>query len=298
MFTLPEWLRTWWQFFGSDAELYVRSVRLGDQVLGVAPLQIRGRVASIIGSINVCDYQDFIWKPGAEEEFCSSILQDLASRGVERLELDPVRPDSQIVSSLIPLARSKGYATSSAFSDISMDMELPATFEDYLEGLEGKQRHEIRRKMRNIGSIGDIRYVVYAGRDEIAKAINTFLQLFPEYRRDKAEFLTSHMQEYFRGLAANLADSGPLAIGSLESGDRTLAMIMYFDYNNNIYLYNSAYDPDFKNMSVGIISKVFCVRDSIEKGHKRFDFLKGNEQYKYYLGGSEIPLSKWVIKLA
>ncbi len=278
--------------------MYVRSVRRGGEVLGIAPLQIRDQVASVIGSVNVCDYQDFIWKPGAEEEFCSSILQDLAAHGVQALELEPVRPDSQIVSSLIPLARARGYPASSTFSDLSMDMELPGSFDDYLNRLESKQRHEIRRKMRNIGSIGDVRYVVYAGKDEIGAAINTFLRLFPDYRSDKAEFLTSEMQAYFRGLAANLADRGPLAIGSLESGSRTLAMIMYFDYNNNVYLYNSAYDPDFKNMSVGIISKVFCVRDSIQRGRKRFDFLKGHEQYKYHLGGAEIPLSKWIIKLA
>jgi hypothetical protein len=41
---------------------------------------------------------------------------------------------------------------------------------------------------------------------------------------------------------------------------------------------------------VGIISKVRCIQDSIEKKKKLFDFLKGNEPYKYYLGGQEIPL--------
>lgn len=74
-------------------------------------------------------------------------------------------------------------------------------------------------------------------------------------------------------------------------------MIMYFDYRNNVYLYNSAYDPDYKSLSVGIISKARCIQDSIEKGKRIFDFLKGPEQYKYYLGGKEIPLYNYRISL-
>jgi CelD/BcsL family acetyltransferase involved in cellulose biosynthesis len=98
------------------------------------------------------------------------------------------------------------------------------------------------------------------------------------------------MQTFFNSLAKALAEIGVVKFGILEFGKKIVAMIMYFDYNENVYLYNSAYDPDFKSLSVGVISKAKCIQDSIEKGKKRFDFLKGNEQYKYYLGGNEIPL--------
>ena len=109
--------------------------------------------------------------------------------------------------------------------------------------------------------------------------------------------MTLEMQTFFRSLAAALGESGLSRFGVLEVMKKPVAMVMYFDYNNNIYLYNSAYDPDFKSMSVGIMSKAQSIQDSINKGKRKYDFLKGSEKYKFYLGGKEIPLYKCEIVL-
>jgi len=47
-----------------------------------------------------------------------------------------------------------------------------------------------------------------------------------------------------------------------------------------------------------LISKVMCIKESIQRGKKRFDFLKGAEAYKYRLGGKEIPLYRSRIVLS
>ena len=46
----------------------------------------------------------------------------------------------------------------------------------------------------------------------------------------------------------------------------------------------------YDSLSVGLLSKVFCIKEGIQQGKKRFEFLKGNEIYKQRLGGKEIPL--------
>jgi CelD/BcsL family acetyltransferase involved in cellulose biosynthesis len=68
-----------------------------------------------------------------------------------------------------------------------------------------------------------------------------------------------------------------------------------FDYNNDIYLYNSAYDPAYSSLSVSLLLKVFNIRDAVENGKKRFDFLSGDEPYKYDLGGHDVPLYRCLI---
>jgi CelD/BcsL family acetyltransferase involved in cellulose biosynthesis len=72
---------------------------------------------------------------------------------------------------------------------------------------------------------------------------------------------------------------------------------MAFDYNGTVYLYNSGYDQEQSQLSVGILSKAFLIKDSIERGRKKFDFLKGGERYKYHLGGREVQLQKCRITL-
>ncbi len=290
VFTLPAWLKAWWQCFGAGAQLYLRVVKQNNTLLGIAPLQIRKDEASIIGSVNVCDYQDFITVPGSETEFYNAILDDLQRQGIKSLRLETIRPDSSVALHLVPLAQSRNIPVNIDKVDVSLDMSLPFSFEAYLESLDGKQRHEIRRKLRRLQAAGDSVYRVISNKADLLEATGVFLQLFPDYRRDKAEFLTTEMQNYFRVLAESLAESDILRFGVLESNRKVVAMIMYFDYRENIYLYNSAYHPDYKNLSVGIISKVRCIQDNIEKKKAVFDFLKGHEQYKYYLGGHEIPL--------
>jgi CelD/BcsL family acetyltransferase involved in cellulose biosynthesis len=290
VFTLPAWLKVWWQNFGRGAELYLRSVKQGPKIIGLAPLQIRQGTASIIGSVNVCDYQDFVVAPGSESFFYNAVLDDLLRQGVSDLHLETIRPDSSIVNHLIPLARERQYPVEYRQVDVSADMPLPSAWEDYLAALEGKQRHELKRKMRNLQDLGETSYLTISDKEAVPSAVETFLQMFPESRGDKARFMTDEMLTFFRSLSLALAGTGVLRFGVLKAGDKPVAMVMYFDYNDSIYLYNSAYDPAFKSMSVGVISKARCILTSIEQGKKRFDFLKGPEPYKSYLGGKEIPL--------
>ena len=50
-------------------------------------------------------------------------------------------------------------------------------------------------------------------------------------------------------------------------------------------MYNSGFDPAFADLSVGLLLKATTIRDAIERGLDSFEFLRGDEQYKYHLGG-------------
>ena len=95
-----------------------------------------------------------------------------------------------------------------------------------------------------------------------------------------------------------MAEEKLLRLSILELNASPVAATMSFDYKNDRYLYNSGYDPQYSWLSVGVISKAVCIKDSTEGGRKRFDFLKGGEEYKYHLGGSEVPLYQCSITLA
>jgi CelD/BcsL family acetyltransferase involved in cellulose biosynthesis len=290
VFTTPAWLKVWWSAFHNGAELFLKSIKLNDQIIGITPLQINNQVASIIGNVDVCDYQDFIIAPGKETEFYTLLLDTLPQYKIASLHLETIRADSSIVSYLMPLAQSRGYKVDYQQTDVASDMALPADWDSYLSALDGKQRHELKRKMRNLETLGEYHFRCISAASEMPQAIDTFLKLFPESRSDKARFMTEEMQKYFRELTVSVASINAVRFGALEFGGKVVAMVMYFDYNDNIYLYNSAYDPEYRSLSVGLISKALCIKDSLEKGKKRFDFLKGPEQYKSYLGGSQIPL--------
>jgi CelD/BcsL family acetyltransferase involved in cellulose biosynthesis len=297
IFVLPAWMQVWWQVFGSGAETYIRTVRNGDKIIGIAPLMVKDGTACLIGGTDVCDYLDFILTPGIEQDFFNVLLDDLNKSGIKHLDLKHVRPDSTVLTSLVTIARNRGYEVVSTKEDVSLEMDLPSAFEDYLETLTTKQRHEVRRKLRRLSEEGKIEYRFVGSGGAIPAAMDTFFRMFVESRQDKANFMTERMKSFFNLLADTMAGIGLLRLGVLELDNQPVAEIMCFDYNNCIYLYNSGYDPRYTSLSAGLLSKVLAIKDSIERGKKRFDFLKGEEIYKYHLGGQEVPLYRCQIAI-
>jgi CelD/BcsL family acetyltransferase involved in cellulose biosynthesis len=296
VFVLPEWMDVWLRVFGTR-EAWLRTVRDGDEIIAVAPLMVQDGTALFIGNTDVCDYLDFVVAPRTEKESLVAILEDLKKSHIHRLDLKHVRPDSVTLTVLAPLAESRGYRVETVKESVSFEMDLPSSFGEYLEKLSTKQRHEVRRKLRRLNDEGTVAFRFIDEGAGVPDAMDTFFKMFVESRRDKADFMTEKMTLFFRLLADTMGRLGLLKLGVLELDGRPLAEIMCFDYQNCIYLYNSGYDPAYVSLSAGLLSKVLAVKDSIDKGRKRFDFLKGAETYKSHLGGREVPLFRCQITI-
>ena len=297
LFVLPTWLQVWWNEFGDGNGLFLRSIRQGDDLIGIAPLRVSGDCASFIGNSDVCDYQDFITVPGMEQIFFEVLLDSLGQHGINRLDLMTLHPDSLVNRHLVDIARNRGCEVSCSPDGVSLEMDLPPTWDEYLQMLKGKYRHETRRKLRRLHEAGEITYRILTELPDIQKAMDTFLELFRESRDDKTSFMTDRMESFFISLASAMSEIEILNLCFLELDSKPTAAIMCFDYNNTYYLYNNGFDPRFRRLSVGLLSKAFSIQDSIEKGRKKFDFLKGEETYKRRMGGKEVALTRCQIRL-
>lgn len=295
IFSSPEWSRVWWQHFGSDFILRLSSVRKQGEVIGIAPLLTRNNTAHFIGSDDVCDYLDFIVKPGEEDNFFKSLLEDLTIAGVSRMDLAHIRPDSTVITNLMDIVQRQGLHGSINKEEVSIDLELPATWEGYLQLLTTKQRHELKRKLRRLTEMGKVNF--RTSTDANPNDIDMFIRLFQVSRGDKAKFLTPQRESFFRSLFSTMAQTKLLRLNVLELNTTPVAATICLDFKDIVYLYNSGYDPEFSWLSTGLISKAMCIQDSIQRKKKCFDFLKGDEEYKYHLGGHELPLYRYSVNL-
>ena len=290
LFVLPWWLKTWWDTFGENNDLEILAGYRQGKLIGLAPLSIQGKTARFIGGENVCDYQDMIVASNHHHEFLNAILTHLKQKKVRFLQLETLRPDSISFTQLPNLAKQMGYAVDSNQVAFSYEIILPSTWESYLYMLNGKQRHEIRRKLRRLNEAGHVQFRVLKRFDEISEAMDTFFSLFKASRPDKSEFLTEQMMSFFRLLAQRMAQRGFLKMLFLDIDQVPAAGVMCFDYNDTRFLYNNGYNPQFGHLSPGFLSKVYSIKDSIEQGKLRYDLLKGDEGYKKRLGSTPVPL--------
>jgi CelD/BcsL family acetyltransferase involved in cellulose biosynthesis len=62
-------------------------------------------------------------------------------------------------------------------------------------------------------------------------------------------------------------------------------------------VYNSGLDPAAYRLSPGIILMAHLIRHAIERQeHEIFDFLRGDEPYKYSLGGTDTHIYRLSVK--
>jgi CelD/BcsL family acetyltransferase involved in cellulose biosynthesis len=297
LFVLPAWLKVWWSVFSNESSLYLSAVRDEERLIGIAPLLVKGAEARFMGDPDVCDYQDFIVAPGRGREFFENLIKHLRQQGVSSLDLNAVRADSKVLTELVAEAKSLKCEVSCNPEDVTLELDLPSSWDKFLAALNGKQRHEVRRKLRRLNEAGEINYRLVEDFREVMDEMETFLTLFGLSRSDKAAFMTSQMAKYFRSLAETMAKANLLKLYFLDLDGTPAAAVMCFDYNSTIYLYNNGYDGQFSSLSVGLLSKILTIKDSIIKGRKKYDFLKGTEEYKQRLGGKPVPLYRCQVKL-
>jgi len=290
LFMLPQWLGVWWSSFGKGLATHLCVVRHHNALLGIAPLAVSEHTAYLIGDSALIDYADFIVAPTRHQEFFSTLCNYLRHEGVSRFDTGRVRVDSTVVSCLQTYSAPLGCKVSCRPVDVLFEMNLPDTWEGYLDLLSGKERHETLRKLRRLERADHFNVRVIEDKTVVSAAMDTFVTLFQSNRVEKKQFMAGSIETFFRSLAVRMAEEGLLKLFFLELNGTSTSVAMCFDYGSTVYLYNNGYDQRFSNLSVGFMSKVFSIRESIRLGRKKYNFLRGSEPYKRRLGGHPVEL--------
>lgn len=296
VFYSPLWLKTWWEEFADGRELVLLGVRDGQRLVGVAPLMREGERLTLAGDTNVCDYMDVVTSEGCEEGALDAVLRAVSEEPWSELALWGVPEYSPTLTILPRLAVGLGYSAEIEQEDVCPRVELPDTFDAYVEGLDRRDRHELRRKLRRLYRSGDVLFHSCESAPEVESHLDDFLRQHAASRHEKALFMTERMARFFRRMALTLADRNLVRLYCLEVNGVRVASVLCFDAGDELLLYNSGYDPDYASLAVGLLSKALALEQAIEQGKRRFDFLRGAEPYKYDLGGRDLAVYRCIVR--
>ncbi len=299
LYITPTWQELWWSAFQNGRSLAGFYLTDGaGQLTALASLSRYGDNFSFVGNSDTCDYNDFVIARGTEPEFFPALLDAIDSGGGRQLDLFSVGEDSPTLAMLPDLARARGYSVDIDEEDVAPRIDLPPTWDDYLAGLSKKDRHELRRKLRRLEGHDNWRWFCVSDPEEATERADTFLDLMRRSDPAKAEFLTPDREEFFRRLIAATASQGVLRLFFMEMDDKLVATSLCLDYDGVRMLYNSGHDMEYRYYSVGLLLHALCLRDALEQGYRYFDFLRGNEPYKYRLGGRDHHLYRITLRRA
>ena len=298
-----EYQKTWWQNLGGgewqNAKLMLIIAHENNQLVGIAPLFIaeyeNAQSILLIGSIEISDYLDVIVKKDDHAKFISGLLNFLASDLIGAGEPSPydwskidwynLPDDSPTLLVLKEEADKRGWTHHEEVYRPTPRIALNGSFDDYLARIEKKQRHEIRRKMRRAAESDlDVKFILVDKDADIEKEINDFFDLMIQ-DPNKANFLHPAMREQMTAVLHGAYENNYLWLAFLEIDGVKTAASLNFDYKNKLWGYNSGVSRSHMDLSPGWVLLSHTIQWCCENGKYEFDFMRGDEDYKYRFGG-------------
>ena len=289
-FSTPEFGQAWWSVFGEagEAELELLGLENGTgELVALAPLKRRGTHWTFAGDHEVSDYLGPVSRNGHESTLISAVLDRLEASGARSAEFRGIEPGSTWVQAF-QVASARGWNLEIADEAVCPTIALEGDWDDYLTALRSRDRREVRRKLRPLRQLrGAVEFEAVESPEAVEARMPEFMAMMAESRGDKAVFLTDEMRVFFERLSESLSKAGVLRLYVMTVSGEAAAMVLCFVARNQLLLYNSGYAPKFRDLSAGLASKVLCIRDAVERGMSSVNFLRGDEPYKYDLGGQD-----------
>lgn len=298
IFASPGWNRVWWEEFRAGKDLVVLTMRRSGDLVAVVPLYRKidadRKILRFVGGIDLTDYLGPICSLEDRDDVAATLVDWLANTDVDWDELDAHNLPVPLGFSefLAERADADGFRFKIDQEETTAVLPLPKTWDEYLQGLGSKDRHELRRKRRRMERLHPDATV----RTSTAETIDADFKLFVEMHRGaeghKGHFMRPEIATFFERLVGEFFPKGWLKLDLLEVGGTPIASTFGFQIERKYYLYNSAYEPDAARMSPGLVLVSEIVKRSIDEGLRVFDFLRGPERYKYQLGARAVPLNR------
>ena len=269
--------------------------RAGGLMVGLLPAFIHlwegSRRVTLIGN-GITDYLDLTAQPEYASE-CARLALQWFWRNRQRWDLcdwQALRHDS-------PLLRAR-------FSEVNM-VSIPdqngtvaplgADPDAYENDLPHGLRRTLRLAARRLAREGEIHFETLRV-DHHASTLQTLLRLHKQRWRDRGgpeSMLDSQSaQEFLIEATAKLSAGGMIRLYAMRFRDQAVAMIYGILDRGCLYGYITGMDPELSRYSVGSLLLQFAIRDAITDGATTWDFLRGNESYKFQWAARKIPKSR------
>jgi len=287
VFSTWEWLSACWKHFGRNSRLLFLLAENGNDLIGIAPLmysvhQILGlRYGKIqfIGTL-VSDYNDFIIR-SKEGEKCIKLFLDHLNRISQKwvsIELDDVPEDGECLH-----VQGKMFDSTKLFHWCPYVL-LPNSYEIFLRNMKRNLRKNIFRTKNLSEKTFDVDFVDSSKTELVSDGMQCFFELHEMRWQSKGHpcALADPKSRMFNlDVAKSFSHRGWLGLYLLKFSGEPVAALYGFKYKGTYYEYLSGFNPRYYKYSVLNLLRARVIEECIRQGLKKFDFLRGTEEYKY-----------------
>ncbi len=294
VFLTWEWLFSWAEtFLRESRRLFIVAVYDNQELIAIAPWYL-SRVSGMFMRMNQIeflgspeagsDYLDVIIKRGKEQEATHFLYQFLFHEGRsfwDCLLLRDIPSESLFLLYFQDKIESEGkYAELSKGSYCPL-VTLPKS-SDWIPGASPKRKTRFKQELGRLEKTGELNHRVISG-DAAGAGVDEFFSFYNQ--RTGYDGLLLH--GLLKKINTRSRDRNLLQVNFLALQGKTIAALLHFRYQDEVMLYLMAVDKGFNpKISSGNVLVGLCLQEAREEGVSRYDFLKGNECYKFYWADS------------
>lgn len=256
----------------------------------------------IMGGNHSADYTGFIAKPEYEKNAIAGFAAFLKQQNWTHLRLDyfsgsPWRRAAFIRALETPevMHRNNTPKNSDGIDNcICPYIPLPASWDEYLATrMSAQTRQKLRRFLRMVEA-DDAYDISFATRETVDHHLDVLFQFWHEkWAKRKGEERTQRLIVNTREMLMDCFNAGTLEVPMMSHDGRPLAALANIVDRDKktVFFYITGRDESWTTPSPGLILHATCIRRAIEQGFGIYDFLRGNEKYKYAFGTEEKQIS-------
>lgn len=293
-----EWLREWWNAYGSgDKGLCILLAKRGDRLIGIAPFYtltfdkefLSRRRIMFLGTTEdslVSEYLDFICAPDDTGTVVRASIEYIAG---ERLCDDMVLQMMDSVSSSVDELRKAAGPAGMLYRvrnrSSSPYLTLAGDFDEFLSSSGRSLRQNIKSGRRKLDRFDSVEIRKTTDARELAADLDEFVRLHQMRWRSKnmpGAFADRRFLDFQKAVMKKALDDGYLELLFLRVNGRDIAALYNIRYGEKIYFYQSGIDASFsKTISPGLILHSYSIERAIEGGLKEYDFMLQGETDAY-----------------
>jgi CelD/BcsL family acetyltransferase involved in cellulose biosynthesis len=300
-FHTPGFLKLYWEEFAAEPDHLLLGFAEEDGAqVGAVAFERFGGTLRFLGGTEVTDYMGPVAPPDVQPTVAKELFAGLARlEDWAEADLRGLPEDKPWLELLAEAAGAQGFAveTLDDQNGVAPHLSLPGSYEEYLERLPSKLRHEIKRKARRLEAEAGPWHICLATEETLEPFLDRFVELHQQSEGPKGVFMQPGMEIFFRRLGAAFLPRGIFSLTFIEAAEhRKLAGSIGFRFEGTYSLYNSAFDRGHQSVSPGMVLVAEDIRIAIEAGCSAFDLLKGDYAYKYRFGAVPRPIKRLVVR--
>ncbi len=294
-----EWISAWHENLVPTREIYLLKAYRNKNLIGILPLglqkkRVLGMRFSQLGflgeEIGGADYLDLIAKDEDKAEIWTEIFNFLrGEKDFDSINLENLAQNSDTNSILESRCESdKSFHFKSKTSSSCPQIKLESGWENVLR--ESKRKDNFKRRLKKLEKMENFEFRSVTNKNEVSAAFERFAFLHEKrWEKDGGSEATGlpQLMEFHRKIVKELAEKNLIRFDEIWVEGACRASVYGLERGKTFYYYNAGYDLDFAKHSVGLVLIGLSIRAAIERGNMLYDFLRGEENYKFDWSNSQ-----------